>query len=74
MNSNQADMPMMDEAQSPDIELANKNLAETLSDDKLAEISNDCKTGFELDLLSCSEWHEDMEEWIRVDFNSRCTL
>ncbi len=64
MNSNQADMPMMDEAQSPDIELANKNLAETLSDDKLAEISNDCKTGFELDLLSCSEWHEDMEEWI----------
>ena len=44
----------------------NKNLAIGMDEDKLKEIGNKCKTGFEADLQTRSNWEEDLEEWINL--------
>lgn len=43
-----------------------KNLAIGMDEDKLKEIGNKCKTGFESDLQTRSMWEEDLEEWINL--------
>jgi chaperonin GroES len=60
----------MDEVQSvdtnPDVLLLTKNYAEDLSDDKLLEIGEVCKRGFEADLESRSDWENDLEDWTNL--------
>lgn len=49
-----------------DIAFQSKNLAETLKEDKLQEISKTCKSGFEADLQSRSEWEKAIDEWTKL--------
>lgn len=71
----------MDDLQSPDIEetpaqeteesqgeqeFLNSNIAENLSEDKLNEISEICRRGFEADLNSRSEWEQDLKRWVEL--------
>lgn len=44
----------------------NKNIAETLSDEKLTEIGSKCLEGFENDLTSRDEWETQMKEWVKL--------
>lgn len=72
MNYTSADSMEMDEAptqdieQSPDIELQNANLADGMDEDKLLEISNECRSGFENDLSSREEWEQSLDDWIKL--------
>lgn len=66
--------PMTDETSSPAIdqnaqmnaEFANTNIAENLDKDKLNEISEWAKRGFENDLKSREEWETEIEEWTKL--------
>lgn len=49
-----------------DAQFASKNIAEGLSEDKLNEISEFCKKGFENDLKSREEWESEIEEWTKL--------
>lgn len=42
----------------------NENLANGLSEDKLREIGNLCKTGFDTDLNSRSDWEKAFQDWM----------
>lgn len=72
MNSETADFGMPEETQSPDIELeetrsfASDNLAEDMSDDELVALGEHCRSGFELDLDSRSQWETNLEEWTNL--------
>jgi chaperonin GroES len=50
----------------PDITLATKNFAESLDDDELSEISNQCKQGYILDRDSREDWENDLDEWLKL--------
>jgi len=82
MNLNTADMQSQEEAQSPainqaqqqaaeDAALLNKNVAETLSKEKLIEIGKNCLEGFELDLKSRSDWEMCLQEWLDLANQTR---
>lgn len=47
------------------------NIAEDLDDDRLNEIGNWAKEGFELDLDSRREWEDQAEEWTRLAMQCR---
>lgn len=49
-----------------DVTLLNKNIAPTLSDEKLIEIGEKCREGFENDFRSRADWERDLEEWINL--------
>lgn len=66
MNEEIQDMQMPAEAESPDTETEHLNLAETLDEDKLREIADSCKAGFESDLQSRSDWEADLDDWIAL--------
>jgi chaperonin GroES len=66
-----------DEAQSPAIEAGDAstdpralvekvNIAEDMSDDELKELGEQCRAGFEADLLSRQEWEKCLEEWQKL--------
>lgn len=57
---------MADEDKDIDAQLQSNNLADDLDDEQLAKIGNQCKTGFELDLQSRSDWENDLEGWIEL--------
>jgi len=70
MNYENQDGTTQDAVESPDIssgdlneKIQSANLAEDMTDEELREIGDDCKTGFEMDLESRSEWEECLEEW-----------
>jgi chaperonin GroES len=46
--------------------LESVNIAEKLDDDKLREIGDEAKTGFESDLQSRSDWEEACEQWLKL--------
>lgn len=48
------------------IQLLNVNLAEELDEDQLVEIGATCRTGFEQDLQTRSDWEMDLQEWIKL--------
>lgn len=54
----------------PDTELSkllnSKNIAETLDDDVLEELSRQCSDGFEADLRSRQEWEDNLTEWTEL--------
>lgn len=68
MNSKQVESTTMDEAQSQDIDakLQSTNVADDLSEDQLMKISNQCKTGFEMDIKSRADWETDMKKWVAL--------
>ena len=47
-----------------DAQILNANLAEKLDEDTLNKIGEQCRSGFELDLQSRSDWEVDLKEWI----------
>lgn len=47
-----------------DVQMLNANLAEKLDEDTLNKIGEQCRSGFELDLQSRSDWEVDLKEWI----------
>lgn len=47
------------------------NIAESLKEDKLTEIGNECSTGFEADLKSRSAWEDKLEEWTKLALQVR---
>lgn len=63
------------EEQTPDIEfnkeLANKNLADTLDQEKLEKLGAICKKGFESDLASRADWEDDLDDWTRLAMQIR---
>jgi chaperonin GroES len=46
--------------------LESTNIAEDLDEDKLNEISELCKKGYEADLTSRSHWEKDLEDWTKL--------
>lgn len=42
------------------------NIAEKLDDKKLQEIGQEAKKGFEQDVLSCQDWQDECEMWIKL--------
>lgn len=70
-----ADTETADEASGPDIEfnkeLANKNLADTLDQEKLEKLGAICKKGFESDLASRADWEDDLDDWTRLAMQIR---
>lgn len=58
-----------DETDTPDIntslvsKIHQTNIADDLDDEDLKEISNQCKEGFEADLVSRSDWEHNLDEW-----------
>jgi chaperonin GroES len=46
--------------------LESNNIAENLDEDKLTEIGQAAKAGFESDLASRSDWDKAMEDWIKL--------
>lgn len=75
MNSNPVDGTQADVAPTQDISddvvLWNKNLAETLKEEKLTDIGHICKKGFELDLQSRSDWEICLKEWLDLAKQTR---
>jgi chaperonin GroES len=49
-----------------DVKVQQTNLAEDQDEDKLVEIGETCRLGFEYDLESRSEWESDLDEWIAL--------
>lgn len=47
-------------------EAQSKNLAETLSDEELIKIGQDCLRGLEIDLESRGDWEEKLDDWIAL--------
>lgn len=74
MTYNQADSPTAEDQSTPgtdenvqmDVKFANTNMAEHLSEEKLCDISDICKEGFEQDLKSREEWEDEIEEWTKL--------
>jgi chaperonin GroES len=72
MNYESADSATPDEAVSPDTEehpdaeMQNQNLAEDLDEDTLTELSQQVKSGYEIDKMSCEEWMDNVDEWVRL--------
>lgn len=54
-----------EEAQSPDTN-SYKNVAEGLSEDKLADIGEMCKQGYEDDFETTQDWRDQVEEWLKL--------
>ncbi len=75
MNYNEAELGSEEGAKSVDIEqtqpatqslramLENKNIAKDLTDEQIAEISEQVSEGFEADLRSREEWEQCLTEW-----------
>ena len=59
------------DTENPEVEKHNENLAESLSEDKLNEVGNWCKQGFESDLESREEWDHCLQEWIDLAKQTR---
>ena len=47
------------------------NIADHLTDEQLAQIGNECKTGFDLDLASREEWEQDLDSWTMLAMQIR---
>ena len=45
-------------------QFSGENLAEGLDDETLNKIGEHCRTGFEIDLESRSNWEQDLDSWI----------
>jgi chaperonin GroES len=46
--------------------LESVNIAEKLDEDKLKEIGQECKKGFEQDLETCADWMKSCEDWLKL--------
>lgn len=46
--------------------LESANIAESLSEDELAKIGQDCKKGFEQDCQSRKEWEDNIDSWTKL--------
>jgi chaperonin GroES len=46
--------------------LESVNIAEKLDEEKLNEIGEECRKGFEQDLDSCDEWQRACEDWLKL--------
>lgn len=53
--------------------LASKNIADSLSEEELNEIGEQCRAGFEMDKASRSDWERDLDEWLRLAMQVRET-
>ena len=51
--------------------LESTNIAEKLDDDKLNEIGQNCKRGFEQDLASRDEWEQNIDSWTKLAMQAR---
>jgi len=59
----------MDETNTPAIEdtsYLTKNYAVDLDEDKLVEIGQACKRGFDVDLESRRDWEDSLEDWLKL--------
>ena len=43
-----------------------KNIAESLDEDELTKIGQECKTGFDSDFQSRSDWEKDLDTWTKL--------
>lgn len=80
MNEETQMIGSQDETASPDIEdneaqlnqlLEHTNIAETLSEDELKKIGEECKNGFDIDLQSREHWERDLDEWLKLAMQVR---
>lgn len=81
MPMKQMDMNSQEEVASQDTEgnqesklskiLQTKNIAEQLDEDELTKIGSECKSGFEDDLQSRSQWEEDLRDWSKLAMQIR---
>ena len=62
----QEQQPETDSAEHEATEIHTKNLAFDLDEDKLLEIGEECKAGFESDLRSREDWDKCLSEWIAL--------
>lgn len=54
-----------------DVKFTGTNIAEHLDEDRLAEIGETCKRGFEQDLKSRGEWEDEVDEWTKLAKQTR---
>lgn len=68
MNLEQSMNTPAEEAPSQDINrlVGEANLADKLDEDTLSKIGQECKRGFDTDLLSRSDWEADLDEWTKL--------
>jgi chaperonin GroES len=68
MNLEQSMNTPAEEAPSQDINrlVGEANLADKLDDETLSKIGQECKRGFDTDLLSRSDWEADLDEWTKL--------
>ena len=77
MNLNNMDMETQEEVQSPDTEenfsrlLTSTNLVDSLDEEMLEKISDQCKEGFDVDLQSRESWERDLDEWLKLAMQVR---
>lgn len=65
--------PMEDAQESPatSVDMSSLNLASGMDEQKLIDIGNDCKAGFDQDLKSRECWERDLEEWTKLAMQVR---
>jgi chaperonin GroES len=51
--------------------ISEANIAESLKEDLLVKIGEECRVGFEVDLRSRSEWEKDLDEWTKLAMQVR---
>ena len=80
MNLMPQNMEMPEEASSQAINdnsitrlISSVNLAESMKEEQLNDIGNQCKEGFERDLRSREHWERDLEEWTNLAMQARET-
>jgi chaperonin GroES len=56
----------MDETEKLSALLESVNIAEKLDEDKLREIGDECKQGFEADMGSCESWMRQCDDWLKL--------
>lgn len=59
-------LPEETKENSLDAQLLNANLADKYDEDLLTKIGEQCRTGFELDLQSRSDWEVDLKKWVEL--------
>jgi len=75
MIGSQVEAPTQDTDENQEAEL-NKllesvNIADNLDEDKLKEIGELCKNGFDIDLQSREHWERDLDEWLKLAMQVR---
>lgn len=59
------------ETPSQAISMSNLNLAKGMDEDKLRTIGKECKEGFDVDLMSRSDWENDLDAWTKLAMQVR---